>query len=610
MANLNPKAPQNQLAGIYQLIQQGEAGKALKQLQKLAKKAAINSDISHLTALAYKALGDMPLAKKHFLRSLKLNAQQPQVHNNLANLYKGNDEFARAEKHYLLAVSSQPDYVDAKRNLALCLAAQEKHQEAIELYREIITRDDKDISANSGLADSLRELERFDEANSHYLGVIELSPRHLNAWHNMGLNHHLNGDLEQARNCYSKAFELAPNEPKVTQSYANILHELGATEEALELLRAALGNDSSIVFLHDRLNELLWETNALDQFAESYKTAIREHEKNLHLRVNYVSQLFRAAQVETAREVVDEAIHKFSNSYELLALKGQIYADLQQYDVAQTALKQSLKYRFTKDAAQPLVKLNILQGEYQNAQKVLDELFNEDENCQLTWALQSLLWRLTEDDRYQWLNDYDNYVKVYTLEAPAGYASQQEFIQALEKLLLGRHTTEKEPLQQTLRNGTQTAARLLHSHEPELKGLKESLSKIVETYINDLPSDQNHPLLKRKADNFEFAGSWSVKLRPNGFHVNHVHPAGWISSSCYISIPDTMQVHLDSSEGCIKFGESPLALGELEVVEKVVRPEVGMVVLFPSYMWHGTYPFKGEESEYRMTSPFDVVPKN
>jgi hypothetical protein len=38
----------------------------------------------------------------------------------------------------------------------------------------------------------------------------------------------------------------------------------------------------------------------------------------------------------------------------------------------------------------------------------------------------------------------------------------------------------------------------------------------------------------------------------------------------------------------------------------VVRPTVGMLVLFPSYFWHGTVPFTG--SRARLTVAFDIVP--
>jgi hypothetical protein len=37
-----------------------------------------------------------------------------------------------------------------------------------------------------------------------------------------------------------------------------------------------------------------------------------------------------------------------------------------------------------------------------------------------------------------------------------------------------------------------------------------------------------------------------------------------------------------------------------------VRPEEGVLVLFPSYFWHGTVPFRS--SEARLTVAFDAVP--
>jgi hypothetical protein len=40
--------------------------------------------------------------------------------------------------------------------------------------------------------------------------------------------------------------------------------------------------------------------------------------------------------------------------------------------------------------------------------------------------------------------------------------------------------------------------------------------------------------------------------------------------------------------------------------QHTVRPEPGMLVLFPSYFWHGTVPFTSGQP--RLTVAFDVVP--
>ena len=56
--------------------------------------------------------------------------------------------------------------------------------------------------------------------------------------------------------------------------------------------------------------------------------------------------------------------------------------------------------------------------------------------------------------------------------------------------------------------------------------------------------------------------------------------------------------------GWIKFGEPRWPVPHC-TVEKVVQPKEGLLVLFPSYMWHGTIPFSQGD---RLTAPFDVVP--
>ena len=58
--------------------------------------------------------------------------------------------------------------------------------------------------------------------------------------------------------------------------------------------------------------------------------------------------------------------------------------------------------------------------------------------------------------------------------------------------------------------------------------------------------------------------------------------------------------------GWVKFGETSLNLGDRESIGIELCPQPGMSVLFPSYMWHGTYPVN--TNEFRMTAPCDIMP--
>ncbi|MDE2497476.1 MAG: hypothetical protein KGK35_06560, partial [Xanthomonadaceae bacterium] len=101
-------------------------------------------------------------------------------------------------------------------------------------------------------------------------------------------------------------------------------------------------------------------------------------------------------------------------------------------------------------------------------------------------------------------------------------------------------------------------------------------------------------------------GIWSVRLRPHGYHFNHYHPEGWLSSACYIQIPQTLGTH--GGEGWLQFGEPAYPTMPPLPAEYFVRPAPGLLVLFPSWFWHGTVPFSGAPGESRLTIAFDVVP--
>ena len=116
--------------------------------------------------------------------------------------------------------------------------------------------------------------------------------------------------------------------------------------------------------------------------------------------------------------------------------------------------------------------------------------------------------------------------------------------------------------------------------------------------------DENHPVLSQPRGPFRFTGSWSVRLTDSGFHVNHIHNQGWISSALYVALPDSIGDEA-SQDGWLALGEPPAEFGFDLPPIKLVEPKPGRLALFPSIMWHGTRPFAAGE---RLTVAFDVAP--
>lgn len=215
------------------------------------------------------------------------------------------------------------------------------------------------------------------------------------------------------------------------------------------------------------------------------------------------------------------------------------------------------------------------------------------------WPYAALAWRVTGDPRYQWLEGEPSLVGVYDL------AGEVASLPALAVCLRGLHARSAEPLEQSVRAGTQTDGPLFARLEPEIQDLRKVIATTVERHQAQLSArDPKHPQLAPRRDApVRFAGAWSVRLTAGGHHVGHIHPEGWFSSAFYAALPDPEERGA-APAGWLELGTPDAALGiDLEPLARI-EPKPGRLVLFPSTMWHGTEPFEAGE---RMTVAFDVA---
>ena len=218
-------------------------------------------------------------------------------------------------------------------------------------------------------------------------------------------------------------------------------------------------------------------------------------------------------------------------------------------------------------------------------------------------------WRLLGDAKTDWLNNYPTLIDARPLPTPPGYQSLAEFLAVLNPVIRRLHTSTRQPLDQSVRGGTQTLGRLLSEPDPVIQQFRAALEQRIHEYLQRLPPDAAHPLLSRNNRQFRFSGSWSVRLADQGFHTNHVHPQGWLSACTYLELPDCIRPDDPLRQGWLKLGETSLLLGDQEEVAQAICPAPGLVVLFPSFVWHGTYPFHTSNGhDFRMTAPCDIMP--
>jgi hypothetical protein len=215
------------------------------------------------------------------------------------------------------------------------------------------------------------------------------------------------------------------------------------------------------------------------------------------------------------------------------------------------------------------------------------------------WSLLEVAWRITGDHRHAWLVGQPG---LYGASELALSGSQLTDIAAA---LRSMHRASAQPIGQSVRGGTQTSGQLFVRHEPEIAVLTEALAVAIRQFVSNLPAaDPRHPLLKHRDMGMAFGPSWSVRLTEGGFHAAHFHPSGILSSACYISLPENLAGSEENS-GWLELGRPPTELGLDLPPIATFEPKPGRLVLFPSFLFHGTRPFAGGE---RLTVAFDLVP--
>lgn len=594
------------------MLQAGRAGEALALARRLAAEATRAPDAHQLLGMCLGESGNAERAEQAFLRALELAPDHPLVLVNYATMLRkaGRPEPALAQLRR--AVASAPGFAKGWSELgASALAAGLGDDAQMALERAVALQPDS-VPDWQMLGHAARATGDLEAAEAAFRRVLALLPGHASASLDLGMVLRLAGRPEEAAACLERIAGSGNDSPELADALVGALLDDGRPDEAMALARQVAADHPDFVPGLVTLANLLWEHGealapGIDPF-DMLRAAIAHQPRNHALRTALVQLLLSARHAEealvhlrTLRTHADEpgmALME-ANALEMLGRTdqaGALYAQLQRSGGGGMPV-------FLNAYARHLLRA----GKWDAAAQAAEEATRVDPCNQEAWAYLGTAWRLLDDPREHWLCDYDRLVALVEVEPPVGLA-EVDYLDALRASLDRLHKARREPIQQSLRGGSQTPGRLFGRRDPVIAAVRSSLLRSVERWLATLPSDERHPFLKRKAASIRFGGSWSVKLWCSGTHVNHVHPEGWMSSAFYVSLPPSVgSLPAGASPaGHIQFGQPPLELELGLAPRRVIRPEAGKLALFPSYMWHGTVPFQDEQP--RITVAFDMTP--
>jgi tetratricopeptide (TPR) repeat protein len=603
---------------------------------------ASSSNIQHVLAAATKALqtGNLTAAEIALVPFFGGRLPPtPELLNIAGTLRMHQGRLGEAANLFSQAANAVPREPTFSFNLGLTLSRLGRNEEAETALRTTLKNQPDFVPALFELGALLHRTARLDQAEQYIRQVLKLTPGNAHAELALAAILVDAGRPGEAETAAHRGLAAANEKRLKAQLYvqlAQALRRQRKDSEALEALDSAEACDAALPGLARHRAETLQYLNRFDEALAIFEKEIARTPGDPGLHLDYNSLLYQLGRSEAFLKSYDRApegrelllgkaflLARENRNAEAYAIyerlktcdpgdrlaaigAAQVTTAMGKHAEALTLFEAVLarhgdEAKLLSIAAEPA----LLHGDPEKAAWLCERGLAQTPNSGSCLAMLSIASRMMEDGRDEALNRYDSLVRIFDLEPPEGYSDMATFNAELNSSLDRLHPMSRELIDQSLRGGTQTAGHLFPAGLSLVTKLKQRIDEAVARYIAELGDDPVHPMLSRRGKNFRYSGSWSSRLHNNGFHVNHFHPDGWISSCYYVSVPDAVKDET-ARQGWIKFGQPAFDAALKHPVRRAIQPVPGRLVLFPSYTWHGTMPFHDHAA--RTTIAFDVVP--
>ncbi|MCH8835591.1 MAG: tetratricopeptide repeat protein [Proteobacteria bacterium] len=477
-------------------------------------------------------------------------------------------------------VTIRPEDAEAHNNLGVMLQASGRPDEAEAAFRRALAVAPGFAGAHYGLGSVLESRGRLDDAIAAYRRAVEIEPDDADMHYNLGTALQGMGRLDEAVAAYERSIVLQPRKAEAHSNLGTALKALGRLDDAVAAYNRALRLKPDFAPVHVNLGSALKALGRLDDAVAAYRRAVALAPGDAQVHTNLADTLLQQGDAPAAMAVCDAYLSGHPESTHVLAFKA--------------------------DAL-------LRQGDPEAAVAVCDAYLRDHPGDTRVLAFKAVaLVETGEREAARALIDFDRFIRPTRVQAPDGFETVAAFNWALAQHVRAHPTLVYAPPTHATRQGRHTG-KLLYSPtgEPEIEAegpvvLFEGLIRdAVEDYRRALPADGSHPFLARPPERFGLS-VWGVVLEGPGHQIPHIHPAAWLSGVYYAQLPDVVGESGPRGAGWIEFGRPPEHFHcTVEPEVRLVRPEEGLMVLFPSYFYHRTVPT--ESTDMRISIAFDVL---
>lgn len=591
---------------ISGLLQSGQYGAAHAQLESLVAANPTYVEGLRLLAGVKQALGDIAQAESLLRRALEIDPLWPPTLTTLAELLLLSGRSTEAVPMLQRASQGAPPYPRAALLLVRHYLDTGQPALALEVATPWCNSGKADVDLSALHVAAYAALGRQSDAVASYRRLVAQAPDNPVATHTLAVALNAAQQPLEAERVVRQT--LARTQPTAALHYTHARSLLGLErfDEAELALRECVKLDPRRTEAHERLAQLVWRRTG--DIAEATRALTEALEKFPHddaLRGTKAALLQGAGDARGAFACFAEQAAR-PDSHPSLLIRAGLAALEFEPATALTLAERALRALPNDQTAGRLLCAACLGvGEAGRALGECANLLKATPDHQYLIAMQTTALRLLNDPRYESFCDYDRMVFSALLETPPGWPDLGSFLTELTAHLQALHNPHGHRLlYQSLRQGTETTQDLSRSQDPVIQALFRAFAAPIARYRERIGQGQD-ALRRRNRGATRFNGGWSVRLHRDGYHTSHVHPKGWISSAFYVQLPDSMRAGR-TAEGILSFGAPGMLTTPSLPAELSVRPELGLLVLFPSYFWHGTLPVHSNQP--RLTVAFDAVP--
>lgn len=479
-----------------------------------------------------------------------------------------------------------------------------RHAEALKLYQRAAA--EAPGRPDIPLAAAMTFLEVGDDVQSQ-----RLTRAVLKAWPDMADAHLLLAHLErrqrrpaEAEQAYRRAIELAPGLVGAWAGLAGLLFDLYRPDEAEAPFRRAIALAPDAPGLHNALGEVLEDLGRFDEAENAFQTALTHAPGFVPAHVNIGNVRQRTARFSEAAEAYGRAIEIDADAPGVHNNLGLVLHKLGRLADAEAALRRAIANAPGDAIAHyNLACVLLKRNETAAALVACDDCLARQPGNGSALALKAIAHgHRGETAAADRLVDYDRLLGRVRLASPPDYPDLDTFNKALGAEACAAPTRYTEAGSDVARQTRDLFVR----PPPALAAFERLIAEAVQQHMSTLLTDRAHPFLGAVPAGWNLTAWATILQQVSEPQISHLHPTAWLSGVYYVDLPDIVRQSGDH-DGWIEFGRPPPFVHAAPThAVTVIRPEEGLLLLFPSYFYHRVLPFTAERP--RISIAFDVTP--